>query len=72
MSPRHPSRTAFQIRQVSFDGKFPQILYPGDAVIVTTSVWPLPAVCRGDQHSDWFNSVKEKLLWNKRSLQSLT
>ena len=55
--------------QVMFDGKQPQTLYPGDAVLITTSVWPLPAVCRADQHIDWLNSVKHKLLWNQRSLQ---
>ena len=55
--------------QVCFDGKNPQVLHPGDAVLVTTSVWPLPAVCRADQHIDWMTSVKEKLLWNERSLQ---
>lgn len=55
--------------QVCFDGKYPQQLYPGDALVVTTSVWPLPAVCRDDQHIDWFRSVKKKLLWNERSLQ---
>ena len=55
--------------QVCFDGKNPQVLYPGDAVLVTTSVWPLPAVCRYDQHIDWMSSVKQKLLWNERSRQ---
>lgn len=55
--------------QVCFDGKSPQKLYPGDAVVVTTSVWPLPAVCREDQHIDWFRSVKTKLMWNERAKQ---
>lgn len=55
--------------QVAFDGKNRQILYPGDSVIVTASRWPLPAVCRADQHVDWFDSVKEKLLWNERVVQ---
>ena len=58
--------------QVCFDGKSPQVLYPGDAVLVTTSVWPLPAVCREDQHIDWFRSVKKKLLWNERAVQGNT
>jgi NAD+ kinase len=55
--------------QVSFDGKSPQILHPGDAVVVSTSIWPLPAVCRSDQHADWVSSVTSKLMWNARSLQ---
>ena len=55
--------------QVCFDGKETQMLYPGDAVVVTTSVWPLPAICREDQHIDWFRSVKKKLLWNERVVQ---
>ena len=55
--------------QVCFDGKNPQRLLPGDSVVVSTSVWPLPAVCRQDQHVDWFKSVKGKLLWNERTVQ---
>jgi len=55
--------------QVCFDGKNPQKLWPGDKVVVTTSVWPLAAVCAIDQHVDWFNSVKSKLLWNERARQ---
>ena len=55
--------------QVCFDGKETQMLYPGDAVVVTTSVWPLPAICREDQHIDWFRSVKKKLMWNERVVQ---
>ncbi|KAL1528941.1 hypothetical protein AB1Y20_010263 [Prymnesium parvum] len=58
--------------QVCFDGKNPQKLYPGDQVVVTTSVWPLAAVCAVDQHVDWFNSVKQKLLWNERVRQKTT
>ena len=57
--------------QVSFDGKNPQTLYPGDSVLVRTSVYPLPAVCSVDQHVDWFNSVTKKLLWNVREQQGL-
>ena len=64
-----PEGSRHATAQVCFDGKNPQVLYPGDAVLVTTSVWPLPAVCRADQHLDWMNSVKQKLLWNERSLQ---
>lgn len=64
-----PKEARQMTAQVCFDGKAPQILYPGDAVVVTTSVWPLPAVCRADQHIDWIHSVKQKLLWNERSLQ---
>ena len=54
---------------MSFDGKWPQTLYPGDAVVVTTSVWPMPSVCFVDQHTDWFSSVRQKLLWNVREMQ---
>ncbi len=64
-----PEGSRHATAQVCFDGKNPQVLHPGDAVLVTTSVWPLPAVCRADQHIDWMNSVKQKLLWNERSLQ---
>ena len=67
----HPPRSAYtlQQQQVSFDGKWPQTLYPGDAVVVTTSVWPMPSVCSVDQHTDWFTSVRQKLLWNVREMQ---
>ena len=36
---------------------------------MTTSVWPLPAVCRDGGPDDWFTSVKQKLLWNQRTIQ---
>jgi len=55
--------------QVSFDGKSPQKLYPGDCVVVTTSHWPMPGVCAVDQHVDWFYSVRKKLFWNQREMQ---
>jgi len=58
--------------QVSFDGRCPQTLHPGDCVVVTTSHWPVPGVCAIDQHADWFTSVREKLLWNVRELQEMT
>jgi len=67
-----PRTSRQQNAQVCFDGRSPQTLYPGDAVVVTTSVWPLPGVCAVDQHADWFHSVKEKLLWNVREMQGLT
>ena len=55
--------------QVCFDGKFPQTLHPGDAVIITTSSYPVPGVCFNDAHADWFSSIKQKLLWNIREAQ---
>lgn len=60
---------SLHLAQVCVDGKHPQTLYPGDAVIVTTSIWPMPGVCFSDHHTDWFASIKEKLLWNIRERQ---
>lgn len=67
-----PRRSRQATAQVSFDGKNPQLLYPGDRVVIKTSVWPLPSVCRSDQHVDWFTSLSTKLLWNVREMQGVS
>jgi len=67
-----PEGSRVSTAQVSFDGRCPQTLRPGDCVVVTTSHWPVPGVCAIDQHADWFTSVREKLLWNVRELQEMT
>jgi len=64
-----PSTSRHSKAQVCFDGKHPQILYPGDSVVITTSLYPMPGVCAVDQHVDWFESIKGKLLWNVREMQ---
>jgi len=64
-----PAQSRQSSAQVSFDGKFPQKLYPGDCVVVSASHWPMPGVCAVDQHADWFNSIRGKLLWNVRQMQ---
>ena len=67
-----PRRSRQATAQVSFDGKNPQLLHPGDRVVIKTSVWPLPSVCRSDQHVDWFTSLSTKLLWNVREMQGVS
>ena len=67
-----PRASGEQDAQVGGDGRSPQTLYRGDAVVIATAGWPRPGVGAVDQHADWFHSVKEKLLWNVREMQGLT
>ncbi|OXA58107.1 NAD kinase isoform X2 [Folsomia candida] len=54
---------------VSFDGRNRQELHHGDALSVTTSVYPVPSICAQDQISDWFDSLADCLQWNVRKRQ---
>lgn len=54
----------------SFDGKDRQLLAAGDAVVIRTSVWPVPTICNKDASRDWFSSVRDNLHWNVRKLQA--
>ncbi len=36
---------------------------------ITTSVYPVPAICRFDQLGDWFESLADILHWNLRKTQ---
>ena len=40
------------------------------SVRITTSVYPVPAICRFDQLGDWFESLADILHWNLRKSQS--
>ncbi|KAI9230651.1 MAG: ATP-NAD kinase-like domain-containing protein [Piptocephalis tieghemiana] len=51
----------------SFDGKHRTELRQGDYVVVTASNFPLLTVCRSEQSSDWFRSLRGVLHWNERS-----
>jgi NAD+ kinase len=53
----------------SFDGRSSRELCVGDFVVVRSSPWPLPLLCRGTATSDWIRSLKSKLLWNVREPQ---
>jgi hypothetical protein len=39
-------------------------------VRITTSVYPVPSICRFDQLGDWFESLADILHWNLRKSQS--
>ncbi len=39
------------------------------SVRITTSVYPVPAICRFDQLGDWFESLADILHWNLRKSQ---
>lgn len=54
---------------LSFDGRNRQELHHGDALSVTTSVYPVPSICAQDQISDWFDSLADCLQWNVRKRQ---
>ena len=53
----------------SFDGRDSMQLEGGDFVVVSSSPWPLPLVCRGTALSDWIRAIKFKLYWNVREKQ---
>lgn len=54
---------------ISFDGKNRLELGLGDEVEIKTSKWPLPAISKTDQTSEWFLSLAKCLHWNTRDQQ---
>ena len=53
----------------SFDGRGSRELRVGDFVVVRSSPWPMPLLCRETSCGDWVRSLKAKLLWNVREVQ---
>lgn len=53
----------------SFDGRGSRELHVGDFVVVRSSPWPMPLLCRWTSTGDWIKSLKAKLLWNVRDVQ---
>lgn len=53
----------------SFDGRHSTELKRGDCVVVRSSVWPVPILCRKSANVDWLLALSAKLLWNARSTQ---
>lgn len=51
---------------VTFDGKFPLELLPGDSLHVELSPSPVPTIDFMDQTVDWFASVNRCFGWNDR------
>jgi NAD+ kinase len=50
----------------AFDGRDSMPLYKGDFVVVRSSMWPLPLLCRTTACGDWIRAIKCKLYWNVR------
>jgi NAD+ kinase len=53
----------------SFDGRGRQELMKGDKIEIKTSHWPLPAITKTDQTSEWFLGLSKLLHWNLREQQ---
>ncbi|KAM9963720.1 hypothetical protein ACTFIW_006971 [Dictyostelium discoideum] len=53
----------------SFDGKNRQELKRGDYVIIKTSRWAVPVVCKTDESNEWFEKLAQNLNWNLRQVQ---
>ncbi|CAF3950866.1 unnamed protein product [Rotaria sordida] len=54
---------------LSVDGRNRHELHQQDSVHITTSVYPVPSICRFDQLGDWFESLADILHWNLRKAQ---
>ncbi|CAF2575041.1 unnamed protein product [Rotaria sp. Silwood2] len=54
---------------LSVDGRNRHELHQQDCVHITTSVYPVPSICRFDQLGDWFESLADILHWNLRKSQ---
>jgi NAD+ kinase len=53
----------------SFDGRGRQELMKGDTIEIKASHWPLPAITKTDQTSEWFLGLSKLLHWNLREQQ---
>jgi len=54
---------------VSFDGRNRRCFDKNDALIISTSRFPLPSICYNDPISDWFDGLAGCLHWNVRKSQ---
>ncbi|CAF4984871.1 unnamed protein product, partial [Rotaria sp. Silwood1] len=54
---------------LSIDGRSRLELRQHEGVKITTSVYPVPCICRFDQLGDWFQSLADILHWNIRKPQ---
>eukprot|EP00903_Cladosiphon_okamuranus_P013576 g12646.t1 len=55
--------------RVSFDGKLSQPLRRGDTLVIKTSNFPVPTICKDDSTADWFASLDQALGFNTRMKQ---
>lgn len=71
-------RSQFELRQQDRYCLHPHASRPDSATLtirifsikITTSVYPIPSICRFDQSEDWFESLATVLHWNLRQSQS--
>lgn len=54
---------------MSFDGKLSQPLRRGDTLVIKTSNFPVPTICKDDSTADWFASLDQALGFNTRMKQ---
>eukprot|EP00761_Pharyngomonas_kirbyi_P001654 gb/GECH01001658.1/.p1 GENE.gb/GECH01001658.1/~~gb/GECH01001658.1/.p1 ORF type:complete len:433 (+),score=104.84 gb/GECH01001658.1/:1-1299(+) len=54
---------------VSFDGHDRQQLEYGDSLVIATSIWPVPAVCRSEPAEEWLRGLSMCLNFNFREQQ---
>ena len=57
------------IKRFSVDGRKLVELKHDNYLLITTSEFPLPSICRSDQVEDWFEGLAECLNWNLRKKQ---
>lgn len=65
---RMPDEARAEAR-VSFDGKLSQPLRRGDTLVIKTSNFPVPTICKNDSTADWFASLDQALGFNTRMVQ---
>lgn len=50
----------------AFDGQKQSELQHGDSLVARVASFPVPIVCAVSENTDWFDAVKQGLLWNAR------
>ena len=65
------SRTGSELFETiySVDGSCNKKLLRDNYLLITTSQYPLPSICRNDQINDWFEGLALCLNWNQRPPQ---
>ncbi|EGG15533.1 NAD+ kinase family protein [Cavenderia fasciculata] len=53
----------------SFDGKNRHEIKQGDYVVISTSKWAVPVICKTDENGEWFEKLANNLNWNTRTIQ---
>jgi len=53
----------------AFDGQKQTELQRGDSLVVRVASFPVPVVCAVSENADWFDAIKQGLLWNARGAE---